>query len=318
MPWINNEDAALKVKLQGITVVDANNPSRKVPVRYRLPEDELATLTYPCIIIEHLGLFPAPEREHSGYIQLGYAPEVQNTVPQPTTPIPVNIYNNDPVNGTWTSYPEWWPSQNENVGDPNLSPYYAWFPTPYNFDYQVTVYARKMPGHLQNIMNTLATATYLPYHFGYLNIPQDGTQRKLFVIGGPEISYGKDNNDKRLLKATYRVRVETELVLSQSFSVNGPYGQLVTQIDVDLGCYSDVTDLGTEEVSANFGLITTGPTYSFWDVEGPIAPAGTYPEGSIQPLPTFLPRRRMTQRAVTKGLTTTATGVTPQKIYPEE
>jgi hypothetical protein len=217
----------------------------------------------------------------------------------------VSIYDDNPVDGVWTDNPEWWPVQDSEVGLVENSPYEAWFPTPYNFDYTVTVYARKMPGHLNNIMNTLATATYIPYHFGYLNIPQDGTQRKMFVIGGPQIEYGKDQDDKRLLRAIYRVRVETELVLSQSFTINGPYGALVTQIDVDLGCYSDVNDLTTEEVSSNFGIITTGPS-TYWNVDGPAEPAGTYPEGSIQPLSTFpvrrstRPRRAVTPRSNTK------------------
>jgi hypothetical protein len=298
MPWINNEDMAIKYKLQGLTVVDANNPARPVPVRFRLPEDELASLTYPCIIIEHQGLFPAPEREHSGEIQLGYAPEVQN------------LTNNVP-NGTWTSLPIWWadtptvvgntswnPPNTGIVGPYTSSPYSSWFPTPYNFDYTITVYARKMPGHLQNIMAMLASATYIPHHFGYLNIPQDGTQRKMFLIGGPEIEYGKDNNDKRLLRAIYRVRVESELVLAQSLTINGPYGGIATQIDVDLGCYTDVTDLTTEEVSCNFGVISAGPS-TYWKVYNIEEPVGTYPEGNIQPLPIFRPRRP--QRGITQG-----------------
>src|SRR5580704_18395833 len=116
MPWINNEDAALKFKLQGITVVDANNPARPVPVRYRLPEDELATLSYPIIIIEHIGMFPDPAREHSGFIQLGYAPEVQGVNDINNFPGLASIYDDNPVNGTWTSQAEWWPSNNFNVG----------------------------------------------------------------------------------------------------------------------------------------------------------------------------------------------------------
>src|ERR1700729_4089841 len=72
--WVYNEDAALKLKLQGLTVADANNPARPVPVRFRLPEDELATLTYPIFIIEHLPMSFAPERAHRNLLKLGYAP----------------------------------------------------------------------------------------------------------------------------------------------------------------------------------------------------------------------------------------------------
>lgn len=292
MPWITNEDAALKMKLQGITVQDANNPHRPVKVRYRLPEDELATLDYPIIIIEHLGLFPDPSRESSGFEQLGYAPEVLND------------------DGTSTSYPIWWdPAAAEfNV---NNSPYYSWFPSPYNFDYQVTVYARKMNGHLDSIMRVLATSPRIPYHFGYLNIPQDNTQRKMWLMGGPQVEYGKDNNDKRLLRAVYRVRVESELILADSFRDNR-FGGVVTQIDVDLGCYRDVTDLATEEVVNNFGLLTVGPG-SYWNVEGLAEPEGVYPTGSQQPLPIFRPRRP--SRAHVQG---TSYNKTLNKITSEE
>jgi hypothetical protein len=293
MPWLSNEDMALKMKLQGLTVIDANNPARKVPVRYRLPEDELATLNYPIIIIEHQGLFPDPEREHSGRYLLPYAPEVLNP------------------DGSSTLYPTWWPDNADEFNN-NLSPYESWFPTPYNFDYLITVYCRKMPGHLDRLMSLLATSSRLPHHFGYLNIPTDGTQRKLWLMGGPQVEYGKDNNDKRLLRAIYRVRVESELILAESFTVNGPYGQPVTQIDIDLGCYSDVTDIATETVATNFGLLTVGPG-SFWRVEDFAEPVGVYPEGSRQPLPIYRPRRP--SRAHVQG---TSYNKTLNKITPEE
>lgn len=235
MPFIYSEDSALKFKLQGLTVSDANNPNRPVPVRYRLPEDELATLSYPVIIIEHTGLNPDPSREHRGYIKLGYAPE---------------------------GFAPWWPS-NATAYDPSQSPYYCWYPLPYNFDYTVTVYTRKMAEHLQPLLATLATENYLPYHFGYLDIPQDGTIRTMFLTQGPQIEYGKDNDGKRLFRAVYGIRVVSEIVptITVPFTANG----IVTELFLDLGVYSDVHDLTTEEMSANQAIITTGPNLA-WNV----------------------------------------------------
>lgn len=190
MPWLYNEDAALKYKLQGLTVTDANNISRPVPVRYRLPEDELATLTYPIIIIEHVGQFPDPAREHRGYIPYGYAPDLSG-VTATIQPPPVGF------NFGSENYPAWLPQQSaqinapitqaelitafENAGsyDPTTTPYFGYFPLPYNFDYQITVYCRKMAGHLQPLMQALATINYLPYHDGFLFVPQDGTKRTM-------------------------------------------------------------------------------------------------------------------------------------------
>ena len=168
MPWIYNEDAALKLKLQGLQVTDANAPSgRTVPVRFRLPEDELATLSYPLIIIEHRPITFRGNEQHRGYIQIPYAPE---------------------------GYSEWF-QDGQNFA-PDTSPYWGWFPIAVNLNYAVTVYTRKMPGHLQPLMVQLSLNPYLPFQFGFLDIPQDGTVRSMFLDGGPEIEYGKDNDDK--------------------------------------------------------------------------------------------------------------------------
>jgi hypothetical protein len=265
MPWIYNEDGALKLKLQGLTVVDPNNSSRPVPVRYRLPEDELATLSYPCIIIEHQGINPAPEREHRGYIQLQYAPE---------------------------GLPIWWP-QFATSYDPTLSPYYSWFPLPYNMDYSVTVYTRKMAEHLQPLLATLATENYLPYHFGYLDIPQDGTVRNMFLMQGPQIEYGKDKDDKRLFRATYMIRVMTEIIPTV-FNVN--LAGIVTQINLDLGCYSNPDNLSSEELAANQALISTGLGIAF--NVGLTSANG--PSGTEQPRETVQISRRKPARAIVR------------------
>jgi len=255
-----------KLKLQGLTVTDANAPNgRPVPVRYRLPEDELATLSYPIIIIEHMPISFAPERQHRGFIQLPYSPE---------------------------GLPIWW-APNADEFDPALSPYYSYFPLAVNMDYRVTVYARKMPEHLQPILATLATYNYLPFQFGFLNVPQDGTWRNMFLMQGPEIEYGKDNDDKRLFRASYMVRVMSEII--PFVYVNGIYDALVGQVNLDLGCYADVENLATEELAANQSIISTGPNVAFNVGVSPPFPGGP---GTVQARPTTTIPRRRPSRAV--------------------
>ena len=233
------------MKLQGLTVFDGNAPAggRTVPVRYRLPQDELAGLSYPIIIIEHAGLYPDPDREHRGRIQLPYAPEGY----QP-----------------WYSGPD-----NAVVAD---SPYYAYFPMPYNFDYIITLYARFMDAHVQPLVATLATEPYLPAKFGYLTIPQDGTVRSMFLQGGPEFGYGKDEDGKRMFSVTYRIRVFSELVQAvQSMVAYGGTLVPVNTVDIDLSVYSDLTDVTMNtaaEIELNRGILSVGPA-SLFNAEPP-------------------------------------------------
>ena|SRR6185437_7047588 len=226
MPWLRNEDAALKYKLQGLLVTDANSPpgGREVKVRYRLPETELANLNYPIIIIEHAGLYPAPEREHRGYIQYPYAPE---------------------------GYPTWWNASDTSY-DPTLSPYRQYFPVPYNFDYQVTLYGRTMTEHIEPLTAQLLTHNYLPYHFGFLKVPQDRTIRTLQLLGGPEYGYGKDNDGKRRYNVAFKIRVFSELVPPIPTPVP------VTDIHVDLSVYEDVANLEIQDLTQSFDIQAVG------------------------------------------------------------
>lgn len=235
--WIYQEDAAIKIKLQNLSVTDANAPStgRNVPVRFKLPEDELAALSYPIIIIEHLPMSFAPERAHRGYVKIPYAP---------------------------AGYDQWWDNADQEF-DPSQSPYTGFFPIPVNMDYRVTVYTRKMAEHMQPLMARLATGPYLPFQMGYLNVPQDGTIRTMTLLGGPEMEYGKDQDNKRLFRCSYSVRVASEIL--PEVIVNGTFNSIVTQVNLNLANYSDVQDLTTENAKAYNALITTGPALS-WNV----------------------------------------------------
>lgn len=232
MPWLFNEDAALKKKLEGLTVTDANVTDRKVPVRYRLPESEVADLTFPIIIISHNGWYPATERMHDGYTQVPYAPE-----------------GLDP----------WWfdtgPATTTFL--PSESPYYSWFPTPYNFDYQVSVYSRFMHDHIMPLVSSLAAYDRLPARFGFLDIPQDGTKRTMQLIGGPELQTGNDNNQKRIFWVNYIVRVFSELVPA----IINPV--LAKSINMDFSVYDSTDDI--TNLSEAKGILSVGSSVA-WNV----------------------------------------------------
>lgn len=204
MPWIYNEDGALKTKLQGLTV-DGGTP---VAVRFRLPETEVANVTYPMLVIDHVGFSPAHEREHRGFVKLTYAPEGQ-------TP--------------------WWGDSDTSITLAD-SPFYSNYPIPMNLDYQVTLYARKAM-HGVTLVPTLATQPYLPPRFGYVIIPQDNTVRSLDLIGGPEPSTVQDQDGKRLFTWTYMVRIFSEILLSQVETFNK-----VANVSINLTPYLDTYD----------------------------------------------------------------------------
>ena len=181
MPWILNEDQALKLKLQGLKVSDTNagQSQRPVLVRYRMPETEFADATFPMIIIDRQSILKDDEREHRGKVRLMYTPESV---------------------GAW----------NPLVEDYATSPYNVEYPIPFNINYAVTVYSRKEQHNIE-LVSQLARVDRIPARFGFLEIPQDGTVRSLFLEGGPEFEADKDSDGKRVYRTHYVVRIATEL-----------------------------------------------------------------------------------------------------------
>lgn len=103
MPFILNEDKALKQRLAGITVSDSGNPTRPVGVWFGQPDVEIRQQSYPYITIDLVGINEGVERAHRGYVEFNYTPE---------------------------------------GADPTKK-YESWYPIPVDLQYQVTTYARQ-------------------------------------------------------------------------------------------------------------------------------------------------------------------------------
>jgi hypothetical protein len=145
---------------------------------------------------------------------------------------------------------------------PEESPYWGWFPIPYNFDYQVTVYSRFMHEHTIPLVSAMAQYDRLHPKFGFLDIPQDGTKRTMQLLSGPELQTGKDNNNKRIFWVNYTVRVFSELVPAIVQPI------LATSINLDFSVYSDPGDLTPSNLMESKGLLSVG-TSSAWNVATP-------------------------------------------------
>ena len=79
MPFLLNEDAALKTLLTGITVADSGNDARPVGVFYGQPDKEIRQQSYPYITIDLVSVTEDVNRAHRGYVPLTYTPEGVNT-----------------------------------------------------------------------------------------------------------------------------------------------------------------------------------------------------------------------------------------------
>jgi len=119
------EDMGLKSLLQGVTVTDINSSPttpRPVPVWFMNPEREERRVTYPNITINFMSERVAHEREHRGWVPVGYR-YLQN--------IP---------------WPDW---------------VFMEYPIPMDFDYSVTVSTR-INQHISQICGTLALGRLHP------------------------------------------------------------------------------------------------------------------------------------------------------------
>ena len=104
MPFILNEDKALKLMLTGMTVSDSGNPARPVGVWFGQPDLEIRAQSYPYMTIDFLGYNEDFARAHRGEIQMPYFPEGANTSEQYVTEFPIPVYLDYQIT-TWARQP---------------------------------------------------------------------------------------------------------------------------------------------------------------------------------------------------------------------
>ena len=168
MPFLINEDNALKQLLQGITVADSGNSARPVGVFYGQPDKEIRAQAYPYITIDLVGIKEDTARAHRGYVPMTYTPEGVD------------------------------PDVDHNVN----------FPIPVDLLYQVSTWSRQ-PRHDRQIIASLFGPGRLPFRFGQLAIPEDGTNRRLDMLGFSKRD--TTENGKRLFNNVYNIRISAEL-----------------------------------------------------------------------------------------------------------
>lgn len=192
MPIFINEDAALKSRLSGLTVSDSGNATRPVPVFYGHPDKDIRTQTYPYITIDLIGVSEDRERAHRGYVPLTYTPEGMDL--------------GDPTSGA------------ENMVS---------MPIPVDLYYQVSTWSRQ-PRHDRQILSAMLSPVRIPYRFGQLWIPEDGTWRRMDLLGFSK----RDTNEagKRLFSNVYNIRVSAE-VFTDEFV---PAYQVLTDPNIEL------------------------------------------------------------------------------------
>ena len=196
--WITREDAALKKRLSGIRVPVANeqeiddndhdgprtkvvidSKTRVVPVYFRLSEDEVRAQTFPYITIDFLQPIRDVEREHRGVFDYGLA--------------------------------------NDDYAPPGMPAGggRAEMPVPFILQYQITTWARW--NRHDRIINTTLMTSRLEPRFGYLEMDggmgtvDDGSVRRMDLLGGPTNNDGRDQHGKRVFRKVYTVGVSSEL-----------------------------------------------------------------------------------------------------------
>jgi hypothetical protein len=182
MPFILSEEEALKNLLSGITVSDSGNSARPVGVFYGQPDKEIRQQSYPYITIDLVGISEDTERAHRGVV----------TIPRDS--------HYTPEGSTGTNH-----ATN--------------FPIPVDLYYQVSTWSRQ-PRHDRQIIAQLFSYGRLPFRFGQLSIPQDGTNRRLDMLGFSK----RDTTEaeKRLFSNVYNIRISAEIfedVLVQLYQV---------------------------------------------------------------------------------------------------
>jgi hypothetical protein len=178
------EDEALKIKLQGLTLTDTKYPAgNPVNVFYRYPDSDKQA-RYPFMTIELLSVDHATDLQSSD---------------QPIKP---------------TYWPDMTPDASTLLATPLGSGYamtsYEYVPV--WLTYQVRTFVR-FAKHDRELHSKLLVTNRVPFRWGYLQVPADGTTRRLDNMGWQQADHMEtsQDGDKRVFSKIYTLRTNAEL-----------------------------------------------------------------------------------------------------------
>lgn len=207
--FILAEDQAMKAKLSNIIVRDRDG-ERRVKTWFGFPGSEVER-SYPYITINLIDISFAADRAHSAQL------------------LPVDYWPSE-----YSTFPEYAASRgiDFNWVDDRMAA--MWF-LPYDLIYQVTTHARYTM-HDRQMLMTLLRTPYLPFRFGFLDVPQDGSIRHLTLEDWTP-AHRIDEKGEREFRTVYTVRVSAEmapedpLIFLQVLSVHAKL--FVTNSDIE-------------------------------------------------------------------------------------
>ena len=176
--FILNEDYAVKLRLTGITVSDDASNARPVNVWYGQPDRELREQNFPFMTIDLVDIQEGKDRAHRGIVAVD-----PDALADPTNTNPVQFTD---------------------------------FPIPVNLVYQIQSWSRH-PRHDRQILRAMFNEV-LPFKYGLLYVPGDGTQRSMWLTGYQKADR-TDSNKKRLYRSLFTVVVVSELPMEKYTAV---------------------------------------------------------------------------------------------------
>lgn len=197
------EDAALKSRLQNLTVSDDRDYQRPVKVFFRHPEAEVEK-QYPFVTLELIGINHARNRQVS---EMSY------------------YYSSDASLGTFNdSYSlSYFPSEYAEGDMDTFSPTGTYVVAdsfvPVDLTYQVSTYARSQR-HDRQLTSAILRYVF-PLRRGFIEIPEDGTTRRLDLLNWRQADLldQESGYKKRIFRKVFTVQMNAEIPQSGVYTV---------------------------------------------------------------------------------------------------
>jgi hypothetical protein len=194
VPFVLDEDAALKAKLSNFTLINYAGGTKAIPVWYRFPDQEVVTRSFPHIAIDLTDITFDPERAHR-------APGFNLTYDTETA---------TPLTGATL------------VADD--------MPLPWNLIYQIACYSRQ-PTHDREML--LMMYQMFPEMYGSLDMSNyDGTVRRadlVSVVRRDRVD-PSSSGEKRTYCVIFTISVSSEFFLNQLTAVTDATGINLTVV----------------------------------------------------------------------------------------